>query len=79
MTADRKRTAREKILLGAIVIRAGLSKADRAFLLAGLLELAKIKPASAEHRRLRDIGAEMFRMPTRDIGTPYVEEKAEWH
>ncbi|EJZ16367.1 conjugal transfer protein D, partial [Rhizobium sp. Pop5] len=30
MTADRKRDTREKILLGGIVVKAGLSKADRA-------------------------------------------------
>ena len=41
MTADRKKEAREKLLLGGIVVRAGLSKADRAFLLGGLLELAR--------------------------------------
>ena len=31
MTADRKKEAREKFLLGGIVVRAGLSKADRAY------------------------------------------------
>lgn len=60
MIAERKREAREKILLGGIVVRAGLSKADRAFLLGGLLELARIIPGSSEHQRLRDIGKEAF-------------------
>jgi hypothetical protein len=36
MMADRKKDAREKFLLGGIVVKAGLSKADRAFLLGGL-------------------------------------------
>jgi len=61
MTADRKREAREKFLLGGIVVRAGLSSADRAFLLGGLLELARVMPGTAEHRRLRDIGEVAFR------------------
>lgn len=65
MTADRKKEAREKFLLGGIVVRAGLSSADRAFLLGGLLELARVTPGSPEHRRLRDIGEVAFRaMPT---------------
>ncbi|MET3616037.1 hypothetical protein ABID16_004386 [Rhizobium aquaticum] len=63
MTADRKKEAREKFLLGGIVVRAGLSKADRAFLLGGLLELARITPSSFEHRRLRAIGEEAFKAP----------------
>ncbi len=60
MTADRKREAREKFILGGIVVRAGMSKADRAFLLGGLLELASVAPGSPEYRRLRDIGTQAF-------------------
>ncbi len=66
MTADRKRDARERILLGAIVVRAGLSTADRAFLLGGLLELARVTPRSSEHRRLQAIGEEAFRALERE-------------
>lgn len=66
MTGDRKREAREKFLLGGIVVRAGLSKADRAFLLGGLLELAGVTPGSAEHRRLRDLGEDAFKVPPLD-------------
>jgi hypothetical protein len=69
MTADRKHEAREKFLLGGIVVRAGLTKADRAFLLGGFLELARIAPGSSEYRRLRDIGEEAFKMPMID-GAP---------
>ncbi|MBZ9761736.1 conjugal transfer protein TraD [Mesorhizobium sp. CA8] len=68
MTVDRKREAREKFLLGGIVVRAGLSKADRAFLLGGLLELAGVTPGSAEHRRLRDLGEVAFKVPAPDAG-----------
>lgn len=77
MTADRKKEAREKFLLGGIVGRAGLSKADRAFLLGGLLELARIAPSSAEHRRLRGIGEEAFKVPMLEGGTPLMVEAAE--
>ncbi|RWH40055.1 conjugal transfer protein TraD [Mesorhizobium sp.] len=68
MTADRKREAQEKFLLGGIVVRAGLSKADRAFLLGGLLELASVTPGTSEHRRLRDIGEEAFKVRAKDSG-----------
>ncbi|RVT74273.1 conjugal transfer protein TraD [Agrobacterium sp. CNPSo 2736] len=77
MTADRKKEAREKFLLGGIVVRAGLSKADRAFLLGGLLDLARIAPSSPEHRRLRGIGEEAFKAPVLDGGTPLMVEAAE--
>ena len=77
MTADRKREARDKFVLGGIVVRAGLSKADRAFLLGGLLELARITPGSPEHRRLRGIGEEAFKAPMLDGGTSLMVEAAE--
>ena len=79
MTADRKREARHKFLLGGIVARAGLSKADRAFLLGGLLQLARVVPGSAEHRRLRAIGAAAFKVPPWAAVCPHLEETAEWH
>lgn len=79
MTAERKREAREKFRLGGIVVRAGLTRADRAFLLGGLIELARVTLGSAEHRRLRDIGEEAFRAPPLDSGSPHIAETAEWH
>ncbi|AAM54883.2 conjugal transfer protein TraD (plasmid) [Rhizobium phaseoli] len=78
MTAERKRDAREKFLLGGIVVRAGLSKADRAFLLGGLIELAKLAPGSIEHRRLRDIGEEAFKAPSLADVSSHLKETAEW-
>ena len=77
MTADRKREAREKFLLGGIVVRAGLTKADRAFLLGGLLELARLDPSSSEHRRLRDIGEEAFKAPALDGHSTRIPEATE--
>ena len=61
MTADQKKGARVKFLLGDIVVRAGLSNADRAFLLGGLLEMKLVVPGTPEHRRLCDIGELAFR------------------
>ena len=77
MTADRKDEAREKFLLGGIVVRSGLSKADRAFLLGGFLELARIAPGSSEYRRMRDIGEEAFKMPMVDVGSRRIAEAGE--
>jgi hypothetical protein len=68
MTADRKSEAREKFLLGGIVVKAGLSKTDRAFLLGGLIELARIASGLSEHQCLRRIGEEAFKMPLVDSG-----------
>jgi hypothetical protein len=79
MTADRKREAREKFLLGGIVVKAGLSMADRAFLLGGLLELARVAAGSPEYRRLRDIGVEAFKTPSPNGETACIKEMAEWH
>jgi hypothetical protein len=59
--SDRKEAARETFLLGGIVARAGLSKADRAFLLGGLLELARVSSGSPEYRGLRDRGEKAFK------------------
>ena len=73
MTADRKKDAREKFLLGGIVVRAGLSRADRAFLLGGLIELARVASGSPEYRRLRDVGEEAFKASAPDGGRPILE------
>ncbi|OWV71201.1 conjugal transfer protein TraD [Rhizobium sp. R339] len=77
MTAERRRDTREKIVLGGIVVKAGLSKADRAFLLGGLMEMARLAPGSAEHQQLRDIGEEAFKATSLRNG-PHVEEKVRW-
>ncbi|EJC84156.1 Conjugal transfer protein TraD [Rhizobium leguminosarum bv. trifolii WSM2297] len=79
MMADRKKQAREKFLLGGLVVKAGLSGADRAFLLGGLSELASVTPGSPEHRRLRDIGEEAFKPPLPDMLSSHIAETAEWH
>lgn len=78
MTAERKLEAREKFLLGGIVVKAGLSKADRAFLLGGLLELARVAAGSTEHRRLRDIGEEAFKAACLNGEIARSEGMVEW-
>ena len=79
MTADRKRDAREKFLLGGLVAKAGLSKADRAFLLGALIELARLMPGSPEHRRLSHIGEAAFKAFSRNGVAASTEEMTEWH
>lgn len=56
MSGEHKRDARQKLLLGRLVVRAGLAETDRAFLLGALLELVKVSLTSDEYRRLREIG-----------------------
>lgn len=68
MATDRKKVDREKCLLGSIVIRAGLSNVDRAFLLGGLLELARLSPATSEYQRLHDLGEIAFRSSVSEHG-----------
>jgi hypothetical protein len=77
MTADRKSEAREKFLLGGIVVKAGLSKTDRAFLLGGLIELACVRPDSAEYRRLHEIGEEVFKASSSSTLALDIEEHVE--
>lgn len=59
-------------------MKAGLSQADRAFLLGGLLELARVVSDSPEHRRLRDIGEDAFKAPSLDGEVTHAEEMLVW-
>lgn len=65
MTEERKRKTREKIVFGGLIVKAGLRNADRAFLLGALLEASRIPVGTAEHERLKAIGAEAFRAEAR--------------
>ncbi|MGK9086119.1 conjugal transfer protein TraD [Brucella intermedia] len=78
MAGDRKREVREKFLLGGIVVKAGLSKADRAFLLGGLLELTRVTTGSPEHRRLRAIGKQAFLAQALKQKVAHIDEVQEW-
>jgi hypothetical protein len=57
---ERKQDAREKILLGGIVVKAGLRTIDKAVLLGALLELATLDPASKRYRLLKERGDAAF-------------------
>ena len=57
---ERRRDAREKIELGGLIVKAGLRGADRAALLAGLLDLARRLDDPDEHERLRREGVAAF-------------------
>ncbi|MEJ5083756.1 conjugal transfer protein TraD [Ochrobactrum sp. MYb379] len=74
MTAERKKDARAKFLLGGLVVRAGLSKADRAFLLGGLIELAQLSPDASQYLRLRSIGERAFKLKVSSTGYDAVLE-----
>lgn len=55
--ADRRRDAREKIMLGGLMVKAGLRDEDRAVLYGGIMELAERLKDDSERRRLHDLGA----------------------
>ncbi|EJZ16379.1 conjugal transfer protein TraD, partial [Rhizobium sp. Pop5] len=48
------------------------------FLLGGLMEMARLVPGSAEHRRLRDIGEEAFKTPSLTNVSSHLKEKVRW-
>lgn len=65
MTNHRKRESREKMIFDGLIIKAGLRKADRAFLLGALIEASRIPPDTAQYRELHKIGMEAFRADAR--------------
>ncbi|MGZ9721709.1 conjugal transfer protein TraD [Rhizobium miluonense] len=65
MTNYRKRETRDKIIFGGLIIKAGLRKADRAFLLGALIEASRIPSDTAQYHHLREIGMEAFRTDAR--------------
>jgi hypothetical protein len=60
MTKERGRAAKQKVIFGTLVQKAGLENADRAFLLGALIEASRIPEGTAEHERLRTIGMDAF-------------------
>jgi hypothetical protein len=62
-TSARRLDTKEKIELGGLVVKAGLRKADRAFLLGGLLSLAKIQPGSDLYAAMQREGHHAFLTP----------------
>src|SRR3954453_16503015 len=65
MMNNRKRETRDKVIFGGLIIKAGLRKADRAFLLGALIEASRIPSDTVQYRQLREIGMEAFRADAR--------------
>lgn len=75
MSEARKREARQKFLLGGLVVRAGLAEADRAFLLGALIEASRCMAGSDQHERLKAIGLQAFQQrPMEDLKVPDQED-----
>lgn len=60
-TDSRRKDAHEKIMLGGLIVKAGLREADKAFLLGVLIKAAHIDKSSAEYASIKQIGAKEFR------------------
>lgn len=56
----RSADTRQKIILGALIAKAGLRHADKSFLLGALLDIAKISAGSADYIRLVAVGQAIF-------------------
>lgn len=61
----RRNDAREKIMLGGLIVKAGLRNANRAFLLGVLLEAASLDEKSSDYTRLQQIGEKDFQTEPR--------------
>jgi pantoate kinase len=48
-----------------MVVRAGLADVDRAFLLGGLIKLARMSPGTPEYKQLHTIGIKEFNVSAR--------------
>lgn len=76
MSEARRHEARQKFLLGGLVVRAGLAESDRAFLLGALIEAGRLAAGSDQHERLKAIGLEAFRrQPMEDAPAPDQESE----
>nr|WP_173051582.1 conjugal transfer protein TraD [Bartonella sp. TT0105] len=56
----RRKDAREKIILGGLVVKAGLRNADKSFILGCLLHAAKLDINSKEYKDFQKIGQYAF-------------------
>ena len=78
---QRKAETRAKIMLGGLVVKAGLADMDPATLLGALIQVAAARqaaPAGAEIERLRDIGMSAMKRGTGDgraAETPEVADR----
>jgi len=61
MKADsRRKDVHEKIMLGGLIVKAGLREADKAFLLGVLIKAAHLDKNSDEYARIKEIGTKEF-------------------
>ncbi|MBZ6078849.1 conjugal transfer protein TraD [Microvirga puerhi] len=67
---QRKKEARAKIILGGLVYKAGLQNVNRAFLMGGLLMLAKMAPGSDQFEALRRLGQEALSGEETELPSP---------
>ncbi|WP_019223233.1 conjugal transfer protein TraD [Bartonella rattaustraliani] len=56
----RRKDAREKIILGSLVVKAGLRNADKSFILGCLIHAAKLNTNSKEYKDFEKIGRSAF-------------------
>lgn len=56
----RRKDAREKIILGGLIVKAGLRDADKSFILGCLLYAAKLDHNSKEYKEFQKIGKQAF-------------------
>ncbi|UNE53895.1 conjugal transfer protein TraD [Bartonella machadoae] len=56
----RRKDAREKIILGGLVIKAGLRDANKSFILGCLIKASKLNPNSKEYQEFEKIGNQAF-------------------
>ncbi|MEL4073523.1 conjugal transfer protein TraD [Ochrobactrum sp. GPK 3] len=59
-TGNRRKDAYEKIMLGGLIVKAGLREADKAFLLGVLIKAAELNKNSEEYASLKQIGTKEF-------------------
>ncbi|WP_273724009.1 MULTISPECIES: conjugal transfer protein TraD [unclassified Bartonella] len=56
----RRKDAREKIILGGLVVKAGLRDADKSFILGCLIHASKLDKNSKEYKDFEKIGQQTF-------------------
>ncbi|WP_039761309.1 conjugal transfer protein TraD [Bartonella queenslandensis] len=56
----RRKDAREKIILGGLVVKAGLRDSDKSFILGCLIHASKLDKNSKEYKDFEKIGRSAF-------------------
>lgn len=61
--AERRKDAREKIILGGLIVKAGLRNAPRDFLMGAFLQISKIQQGSEQFDALQRLGRQELSGP----------------